>query len=132
MAVDALARTARWSAIASASALLAGGLVGNLALGTPGMYGALMGVGFPTVFFGITLATALLTKRSSGATLSALILGSWLVKLILLVVVLAVVDPLDFYHRPLFGGVLLGWTAVLLGVEVRVIKHTRQPYVEPV
>ena len=54
------------------------------------------------------------------------------VRLVLLIVALAVLKPLDFYNRPLFGAALLGWTAVLLGVEVRVIKRTNQPYVEPI
>lgn len=132
MSVDPLARVARWSALLSAAALAAGCALAAAVAGMPGVYGALLGIGLPTVFFGLTLALALLTKRRSGAALGGLILGSWLVKLIALVVVLAILKPLDFYHRPVFATALLGWTAVMLGIEVRVIKRTRQPYVEPV
>ena len=131
MSADPLRAVMRRSAVLTLGGLALAGVGGWLVAGTPGVYGGVLGVGIPSAFFGITLAVALLTGRSSGTALGAVVLGSWLVKLIALVAVLAVLKPLEFYHRPVFGAVLLGWTAVLLGIEVRVIKSTRQMYVEP-
>lgn len=131
MRTDPLANTARVSAALSIVALVVGGAAGELVVGRAGTYGALLGIGFPTLFLGVTLAVALGTRRRAGGALGAIVLGTWLLKLIGLVAVLAVLKPLEFYDRPVFAVAFLGWTAVLLGVEVRVIKYTRQPYVEP-
>lgn len=131
MRTDPLANTARVSAALSIVALVVGGAAGELVAGRAGTYGALLGIGFPTLFLGVTLAVALGTRRRAGGALGAIVLGTWLLKLIGLVAVLAVLKPLEFYDRPVFAVAFLGWTAVLLGVEVRVIKYTRQPYVEP-
>ena len=132
MSVDPLARVSvRW-AVWSAIALVAGPAVGFAVRGSAGLYGALLGVGFPTLFLGLTLAVAIVTKRRSGPALGAVILGSWLVKLIALIAILAVLKPLGFYDRPVFAVAFFGWTACMLWLETSVIKHTRQPYVEPV
>lgn len=131
MRTDPLANTAKVSAALSVVALVAGGVAGEFVSGRAGTYGALLGIGFPTLFLGVTLAVALGTRRRAGGALGAIVLGTWLLKLIGLVAVLAVLKPLEFYDRPVFAVAFLGWTAVLLGVEVRVIKYTRQPYVEP-
>jgi len=132
MSADPLVRTARMWGLLSVAVIAIGCAAAAWLLGAPGFYGVLLGLTLPTVFFGLTLAVALGTRARSGGVLGAVILGSWLVKLVLLIVALAVLKPLDFYNRPLFGAALLGWTAVLLGVEVRVIKRTNQPYVEPI
>lgn len=131
MSAEPLVRVARLSAVLTVTAAAGGVAAGSVYAGAAGAYGALLGVGIPGVFFGLTLVVALVTRRRSGAALGALILGSWLLKLIGLVVALAMLKPLDFYNRPVFAVALLGWTAVLLGLEVRVIKRTQQLYVEP-
>ena len=131
MSASPLVAVLRRSTILTLLGLVVGGGGGLLIAGSAGLTGALLGIAIPSVFFGTTLAVALLTGRTAGPALGAVVLGSWLVKLVVLVVVLAVLKPLTFYDRPVFGVALLGWTAVLLGLEVRVIKNTRQLYVEP-
>lgn len=132
MSVDPLARVSgRWALWSGVALVVASG-IGYAIAGAAGLYGALLGIGFPTLFLGLTLAVALVTKRRSGPALGAVILGSWLVKLIALIAVLAVLKPLTFYDRPVFAVAFLGWTTCMLLLETTVIKHTRQPYVEPV
>jgi hypothetical protein len=84
------------------------------------------------VFLGITATVALATARLSPSTLGAAVLGSWLLKIVVLIVVLVVLDGRDFYSRGVFFVVFLLGTAGFLLVEAFVVVRTKVPYVEPV
>lgn len=107
-------------------ATLAGWLVG----GGDVAWGVLLGLLIPAVFFGLSVVVALATVRLSGGAFGAVVLGSWLVKVILLVVVLAALDGATFYSRPAFlvafGVGVVGW----LAAEWAVVTRTRTPYVD--
>ncbi len=61
----------------------------------------------------------------------ASVLGSWIVKMVLLMVVLVLLREADFYSRPvLFVALLVGTVGTLL-LEAFVVVRTRVPYVEP-
>ena len=81
------------------------------------------------LFLGIT-AAALFTARLSPSTLGAAVLGSWLLKIVVLLVALIALDGRDFYSRGVFVVFLLG-TAGFLVVEAIVVVRTKVPYVEP-
>ena len=98
MSADPLVRTARMWGLLSVAVIAIGCAAAAWLLGAPGFYGVLLGLALPTVFFGLTLAVALGTRARSGGVLGAVILGSWLVKLVLLIVALAVLKPLDFEY----------------------------------
>jgi hypothetical protein len=58
------------------------------------------------------------------------VLGSWLVKMLLVVVVLALLRGQDFYAEPaLFVALLVGTVGSLL-LEARIVATTRVPYVQ--
>jgi hypothetical protein len=62
--------------------------------------------------------------------LGAVVLGSWLLKLVVLVVVLALLDRSDAWSRPaFFATFVLGVVGWLL-VEGLLVVRTRVPYVE--
>lgn len=119
-------------AVAAVLALPLAALIGYLLAGPAGAWGAAIGMAIPVVFFAITTATALLTARLGATALGVAVLGSWLLKIILLLVVLVLLRDADFYNRmALFVSLLLG-TAGLLALESVVVTRTKVPYVEAV
>ncbi len=132
MSVDPLKRVAKISVALSAGALVFGGALAYVTAGGAGLYSVLLGVGLPTIFLGFTVGIALFTRRTSGTALGAVVMASWLAKLILLVIALAILRPHHFYNRAILAAALLGWTIVLLGLEVRTIQRARMLYVEPI
>jgi hypothetical protein len=119
-------------ALASLVALPVAALLGYLVAGVPGFWGALIGMAIPICFFAITAATALLTARLGPTALGAAVLGGWLAKIVLLLVVLVVLRGADFYDRMVLFVALLIGTAGSLIAEAVIVTRTRVPYVEPI
>ncbi len=129
--VAPMRRVVRLGAIAALVALPASALLGYLVDGSAGAWGALIGMGIAVGFFGVTVVVALLTAGMDATRLGVWVLGSWLVKLVLLIAVLALLRDQDFYSRPaLFVSLLVGTVGSLL-LEARVVSSTQVPYVEP-
>ncbi|MGV1003994.1 MAG: hypothetical protein ACOYEV_04325 [Candidatus Nanopelagicales bacterium] len=107
-------------------------LIGYLAGGPAGAWGAAIGVGLAVCFFGITVLLAVLTARLGPTEFAVATLAGWLGKLVVLFVVLGALRDASFYSRPaLFVALLLG-TAGVLVLEALVVTKTRVPYTEPV
>lgn len=79
--------------------------------------------------FGVTAITALKTAGISAEKLGAIVLGSWLLKIIALLGILAWMRGQDFYDRPAFFITLLIATAGLLITEARITLTAKVPYV---
>ena len=92
-------------------------------------WGVLLGGGIPWVFFGVTAVMALKTAGVSAEKLGAIVLGSWLLKIIALLAVLAWMRGQDFYSRPVFFVTLLIATAGLLVTEAQITLKAKVPYV---
>ena len=92
-------------------------------------WGVALGGGIPWVFFGVTAVTALRTAGISSEKLGAIVLGSWLLKIIALLGVLAWMRGQDFYSRPIFFITLLIATAGLLIAEAQITLKAKVPYV---
>jgi hypothetical protein len=92
-------------------------------------WGVFLGGGIPWVFFGVTAVTALKTAGISAEKLGAIVLGSWLLKIIALLGVLAWMRGEDFYNRPIFFATLLIATAGLLITEAQITLKAKVPYV---
>jgi hypothetical protein len=129
--VAPMRRILRVGGIAAAVALPVSALLGFLADGAAGAWGALIGMGLAVAFFAVTIGVALVTARMDPTRLGIWVLGSWLVKMLLLVVVLALLRDADFYSRPALFVALLVGTAGSLLLEARIVTTTRVPYVEP-
>jgi chromate transport protein ChrA len=109
-------------------ALTAGWLVDGLA----GLLGAALGLALPVSFFALTLVTALMTARLSPGVMGAVVLGSWAVKIILLLVALALMDQSQAWSRPVFA-VAFGLTVpAWLAFEAVTVVRTRQQYTSSV
>ena len=94
-------------------------------------WGVVLGVGLPFAFFMVTSIVALRTATLGVDKLGAVVLGSWLLKLIALIVALAWLRGQDFYSRPVFFGVFLTCTIGLLVLEALIVQKTKVPYVDP-
>jgi hypothetical protein len=129
--VAPMRRILRVGGIAAAVALPVSALLGFLADGAAGAWGALIGMGLAVAFFAVTIGVALVTARMDPTRLGIWVLGSWLVKMLLLVVVLALLRDAEFYSRPALFVALLVGTAGSLLLEARIVTTTRVPYVEP-
>lgn len=98
--------------------------------GQGGAYGAGIGALVAAAFFGVTVVVALVTSTMPPTVLGAVVLGSWLVKMVALIAVLAALRSADFYDRTTFGLALLVGTVVALCLEAWVVAKTRVPYTE--
>lgn len=107
-------------------------VVGGLAAGTPGVWGALLGAGVCGAFVLFTVAVVLGTAGSAPTTAAAVLMGTWLLKLVALIVTLAVLRRFDFYDSTTFGIVVIVGVVVLLGLETLAVVRTRNTYVDPV
>jgi hypothetical protein len=106
-------------------------LLGWLADGTAGVLGALLGLALPAAFFGVTALVDSSTRHLPPSTTGAVVLVSWLVKLVVLVVVMILVDSSSAWSRPVFAVVFLLATVAWLALEAWLVIRTRQPYVVP-
>lgn len=123
-------RILRTGAIAAAISLPVAAVIGYLVAGVPGVWGALIGMGLAVVFLAVTVLVGLATAHTDAAMLGFAVLGSWLAKIIVLIVVLALLRGKDFYAPGvLFVALLVGIAGTLL-IEWRVVSTTKVPYVE--
>lgn len=102
--------------------------VGAAVAGAAGAWGALLGVAVALVFSGSTVLTMLATARTAGSTTGAVVLGGWLAKMVLLVVVLVALRGLDFYDRGTFVTVLLIGVLGSAALDARAVLSARVPY----
>jgi hypothetical protein len=110
--------------------VLAGG-IGWLIDSSAGFWGGVLGIAIPVGFFSITVIVALLTLHVRPEIFGAAILGSWIIKLILLIVVLAVLSGADFYNRTIFFIAFVLGTVGYLVAEAVIVVRSRVPYLEP-
>ena len=129
--VAPMRRVLRSGALAAAVALPAAALLGFLAGGPAGAWGALIGMSLAVWFLAVTVLVALATARMDPTRLGAWVLASWLLKVVVLIAALALLRDADFYSRPALFVALLVGTAGSLVLEARVVTTTRVPYVEP-
>ncbi|MBB1030581.1 hypothetical protein G6027_06725 [Dietzia sp. SLG310A2-38A2] len=99
--------------------------------GTPGLWGALMGAAVGGAFVLTTAIVVIATAHSAPQTTAAVVLGTWLVKLLAAMGVVAALSRFDFYSRPAFAVTVIAALIVVLAGETWAVLKTRAPYVEP-
>ncbi len=95
----------------------------------PGIWGVLIGAAIGGGFVLLTVISVLATANTSPSTTMAVVLGSWMLKLIVLIVVLFVLRGMDFYDNAALGVTVILALIVVLGSEVWGIMTTRATYV---
>jgi len=117
--------------IAFAIAVPVGGAIGYWAGGWPGFWGVMLGLAVLLLFYGISLGIAVFGANWSPQTLGAMVLGSYLVKITVVIIVLAAVSDLTFYSKAALGITVLVGTLSYLSGETYTLLKARIPYVEP-
>jgi hypothetical protein len=132
-----LTRALRYGGILAVAIAVLGAGIGLLVAGMPGVVAALVGAGIAAVFTALTAGSILLAARVAAGDLGGpvffgIVMGSWLLKLVLFLVLViwlrgqAWLDPYVF-----FGAVV----AVVLGslvADVVAFQRSRVPYVSDV
>lgn len=98
--------------------------------GMPGFWGALIGAAIGGFF---VLTTAIVTVATAGTnpqTTAVVLLGTWLLKILVAIVVVASIQDLDFYSDRSFALTIVLALVVVLGCETWGVLKTRTPYVE--
>lgn len=124
-------RALRDVAILLALLLVVGLIVGGLVAGLAGLWGALIGWALAAVFSTTTIVAMLRTVHSSPGAMAGVVMGTWLAKVLVVVVVLAVLRPRDFYSAPVLGAVLAIGVVGSAFLDYRAVTSGRVPYVEP-
>jgi ABC-type uncharacterized transport system permease subunit len=106
------------------------GAFGYLRSEQAGLWGALLAGLLAGSFFALTAAVAALTANLDLQLLGFAVLGSWLLKIVVLLGALFWLRGQDFYDRPIFFITLLLETFVLLVLEAVLVTRAPVPYVE--
>lgn len=105
--------------------------VGALVAGAAGVWGALLGVAITLIFSGTTIASMLYTAEKGPSTTMAVLLGGWIAKMAVLLVLLAVLGQLDFYHKVVFAVVVMVGVVGSAALDMLSVVRGREPYVNP-
>lgn len=126
----ALRRAVRLAVLVCLVAAVVTAVVAYLLVGVPGVWGALVGF---AVSLGFLATTALVGARTAGGdpvVVAGWVLGSWLVKVVVVGVVLFALRDATFYDPvALFVGIVVGMVCTL-GAEFRAVTTARIPYVD--
>lgn len=127
-ALPAVFRTAlRRSAILALALTVLACAVGFLVAGMPGLLGALVGAGLAAAFLLTTVVVMLGTANKPQTVVTGALAGTWLVKVILVIVVLAVLQGMNFYEPRVLALTLIVLTLGMLGVEMATVMKARIP-----
>jgi hypothetical protein len=116
----------------AAALALVGGLVGWYVAGGPGLTGGLIGAVMSVVFCGLTAVSVLLAIRFSGGQMVSgaffgTIMGTFLVKFVLFIVVLVALKDRDWVSTPVLAVAIIVGVLGSLVIDVTVIARSRVP-----
>jgi hypothetical protein len=129
-----LARALVYGAILTVAIAVVGSIVGYLVAGGPGLVSALIGAGLTAVLMGLTALSILLaarvTKDEASSTLFfGIVLGVWLLKFVLFIVILVVLRSQPFIEPLVMFFSILAAVIGSLVVDVIAYVGARVPYV---
>ena len=124
-------RVVRWSIPLTSVVAAAAVVICALMSGSKGAYSALTGVGVVAVFFAISIFVVGHFAKVNPMAMMVAALGSFVVKIVAFMVVLAVVRHLSAFDGRMLGftalACILAWSAAQIGVAMKL----NFPYVEP-
>ncbi len=95
----------------------------------PGIWGVLLGAAIGGSFVLLTVVSVLATANTTPSTTMAVVLGSWLVKLLVLIGLLMWLRTMDFYDTAALAVTMIAALVVVLATEVWGIMTTQAMYV---
>lgn len=122
----------RQGAVLAAALAIVGGLVGLLVAGTPGLVGGLIGAVMSVVFLGLTAASVLVALRASGGQMVSgaffgIVMGTWLVKFVLFIVVLVVLKGAAWVSTPVMAVAIIVGVVGSLVIDMVAVNRARVP-----
>ena len=96
--------------------------------GLPGIWGVLIGAAIAGGFLLVTVASVLLTASTTPTTTGAVVLGTWLMKVIVVLMVLVLIRDLTFYSHVAFFVTLMVTLIVVLATEAYGVITSRVTY----
>ena len=121
----------RYGALGLLALAVVASVISVLVAGLPGLWGALIGAAVGGGFILFTALGVLLTSKMPAMTAGAVLLGTWLLKLILAIVVMGSLDSLDFYNRNALVLTIVFALVIVLGAETYGVLSQRALYVDP-
>lgn len=100
--------------------------------GTPGLWGVLLGAGVGGTFILLTVITIMATAKLSPSVTMAAVMGSWFVKMVVVIVAMAILAQMSFYSKGALVSMLIGAIIAVLGAEVWGVMTTKAPYIDDV
>jgi ATP synthase protein I len=126
------ARILRGAAIPTGLAGLAAIIVGLVAAGSQGAFGALVGLLVVLGFFGISLFAISYSARVSPQILMPVAMGTYLFKIFAMLGLVVLLRDATWMNGRAFGLTVVLCTLVWLIFEVRTFLRTKMLYVDPV
>jgi heme O synthase-like polyprenyltransferase len=123
-------RVLRELLIATAGITAVGLVAGYLIDAWAGFFGALLGVVAALIFTGTTALSMLYTLHKPPSVLAVVVLGAWIGKMVVLIVMLAVLQDMTFYNKIVFAVVLLIAVLTSMAIDVRAVVRGRVPNVQ--
>lgn len=121
----------RATVVAIVALAIAAVVVGLIVAGVNGVVAALVGVGVAALSGLTTQAAMLMGHRKSSESLAMLVLGSWAVKMLVIIVALLLLQGIEDFHRPLFASFAFAGIIATLVIDVWILRKSRVPYVQP-
>ena len=122
---------ARWSSLALTIIAVVGIVLGVVIDGRRGAVSALAAVVVAAVFSLTTQIAAWKGARQGPMSFVAWVVGTWLLKFVLVLAAVISAQHQDWILKPLFGAVLLGGTVAALIIDIVAVVKARVPYVRP-
>ncbi|MFF2088490.1 hypothetical protein ACFVVM_32305 [Nocardia sp. NPDC058176] len=127
---DAPLRAAlRYGLIGLGVLVVASVAIATLVAGMPGLWGALLGAAIGGGFILTTVVSVLLGAKLPPQMAGMVLLVSWVAKLLVVLVIVAVLNQFDFYSRPALFFTVVGALLIVLGAETYGVVSQKVPYV---
>ena len=108
---------------------IVGGVAGYFWLGVPGLLSFIIGAVITLIFSGVTIVSIMVAGKFDIALFFGVVLGSWLLKLIIFIVILALIRDQPFIDNVALFIALVVAIAVNLGIDSFAVLSSRMPYV---
>lgn len=123
-------RALHWIGILVGVLAVGGIIIGWLVAGLPGVWGALIGVALAGLCCAATVWSVAHTIGAESTTIMASVLGTWLVKLVLIIATLAFLRGRNFYNPYVLFGVLAVGVIGAVVIEAYCVHRSRMTYVQ--
>jgi hypothetical protein len=127
----------RYGALVAGVVGIGGGVIGYLVSGVPGLLGGLVGAAMAALYLGLTAGSMLLAGRvargdGTSPVFFGVVLGVWVLKLIVFVVVAIWLRGQDWMDARVFFGAVIVAVIGSLVADILAFVRARVPYVSDV